>query len=100
MRYARLQLAGGIISIGTTHYPVHIPGNSHGDDKRRRGQEICIHGFMHAALEIAVARQYGSEAKFAVLLGTVDTFRNAFQQRTAIADAGGASVADKVEAEL
>ena len=100
LRYTGLEFAGGIKRVRPAHHTVHVAGNTHGDNERRRSKEICIHGFVYAALKIAVARQHGSDTEFAVLLGIIDSFRNAFQQGTAIADAGGASITDQVEAEL
>ena len=48
---------------------------------------------MHAALEVAVARQDGSHHQVAI----GDAFRHFVRQRAGIADAGGAAVADHVE---
>src|SRR5204862_2516933 len=51
---------------------------------------------MDPALEIAVARQDRADRKVAL----VDRVGNRFRERSRIADAGGAAVADEVEAEL
>jgi hypothetical protein len=46
---ARLELAAGVKRMRTAHHPVHIAGKGHGDNERRRGQEIGIHGLVHTA---------------------------------------------------
>ena len=50
---------------------------------------------MHAALEIAVAGQHGDGDQLVVL----DGFGDGVVERAGIADAGGAAVADRIEAE-
>ena len=75
---------------------LHRAGERIGDDQRRRGEVVGAHVGIDAALEIAVARQHRRGDQ--IVLG--DRRRNLRRQRAGIADAGGAAVADEVEAEL
>ena len=75
---------------------VHRPGQGIGHDQRRRCQVIGFDQGMNAPLEVAVARndRRGDEVPAA------DGFRHLARQRAAVADAGGAAVADHVEAQF
>ena len=71
-------------------------GERIGDDERRRSEEVRAHVGVHAAFEIAVAREHraGDEV---VLVDGLGDFR---RQRAGIADAGGAAEAHQVVADL
>ncbi len=71
-------------------------GERVGDNQRRRGQIVRLHIGADAAFEIAVAGKH-RRGNDAVL---VDGFGDLFIERTGIADAGRAAIADEVEAEL
>ena len=66
-----------------------------GDDQRRRGEVVRAHVGVHPALEVAVARQHRGRDQVALL----HRLRDLLGQRPGVADAGGAAVADQVEAE-
>ena len=74
----------------------HPPGERIGDDERRRGEIVGAHLRLDAAFEIAVARQHRGDDEVPV----ADHLRHLVGQRSAVADAGRAAVADKVEPEL
>ena len=72
----------------------HRAGESVGDDQRRRGQVVGLDVGVHPAFEVAVARQHRGADEAVV----VDSLGDAVRQRARVADAGGAAVADQVEA--
>src|SRR5690606_13146824 len=71
-------------------------GEGVGYDQRRRGQVIRLHVWRHATFEVAVAGEHGGRDQALV----VDDLGDRAGQRTRIADAGGASEADEIEADL
>ena len=75
---------------------VNPAGQRVGHDERRRGEVIRPHQRMHAAFKVPVAGEHrrGHKLVFSDRLG------HFFRQRPAVADAGGASVADQVEVNL
>ncbi len=73
-----------------------VAGERVGDDQRRGHQIIGAHVDVDAALEVAIAAEH-ADGDEAVL---VDGFGNVGGQRAGVADAGGAAVADDVEAQL
>ena len=75
---------------------VHPARQGKGDHERRRHEEVGLDALVNARFEIAIARKDrgGDEIVFA------NRFVNGCRERTGIADAGGATVADEVEAEL
>ena len=73
----------------------HRAGERVGDDEGRRGEVVRPHVRVHAALEVAVAREHRDGHEVVV----VDRLRDVSGQRPGIADAGGAAEADEVEAE-
>ena len=77
---------------------VHIDatGEGVGDDEGRGAQIIRLGLRMDAALEIAIAAQHGGDDEVAVL----DRLFHARIQRTAVANAGGASVCNREESKL
>ena len=75
---------------------VHGAGERVGDDQRRGGQVVHLHVGGDAALEVAVAREHRGHREVVV----VDGLRDGVRQRTGVADAGGAAVADQEEAQL
>src|SRR5699024_1688817 len=70
-------------------------GQGVGDDQGRAGQEVHAHVAVYAAFEVAVAGQYRRHVQAVA----VDGFADRLRQRTRVADAGGAAVADQVETE-
>ncbi len=86
---ARAQRFGGQVDVGGA-------GDRVGDHERRRGQVVHLHFGVHAALEVAVARQHRSHHQ----VPGGDAGADFHRQRAGIADAGGAAVADHVEAQL
>jgi hypothetical protein len=74
---------------------VHVAGDRIGDDERRRGEIVRAHVRVHPALEVAVAREHRGRDE----IGLLHRLRDVLGQRPGIADAGGAAVADEVEAE-
>ena len=74
---------------------VERAGQRIGDHQRRRGEIVGPHVRVHAAFEIAVARQHRGGDQIVL----VDRLGNRLRQRAGIADAGGAAIADEVEAE-
>jgi hypothetical protein len=75
---------------------VDAAGDGVGDDQRRGHQVVGADIDVDAALEVAVAAEDG-DGDQAVL---VDGFGDVGGQRAGVADAGGAAVADDVEAQL
>ena len=75
---------------------VHRAGEGVGDDQRRGRQVVHLDVGVDPALEVAVARQHRGTARSCV----VDRGDDRLGQRAGVADAGGAAVADEVEAEL
>ena len=67
-----------------------------GDHQWRRGEEIGLDQWVDASFEVAVARK--DRCSYQVIAG--DSFRHFAGQRTRVADAGRASVADHVESKL
>src|SRR5690606_29948957 len=70
-------------------------GDGVGHHQRRRGEVVHLHFRVHAALEVAVARQHRGDCE--VVLG--NALGHGLGQRAGVADARGAAVADHVEAE-
>ena len=75
---------------------VHRARERVGDDERRRREVVHLHVGVDPALEVAVARQHRDHREVVVLDGLADLG----DERAGVADAGGAAVADEVEAEL
>ena len=75
---------------------VHRAGQRVGDDERRRREVVHLHVGVDPALEVAVARQHRDHREVVVL----DGLAHLGDERAGVADAGGAAVADEVEAEL
>ena len=75
---------------------LHRAGERIGDDQRRRGEIVGPHVRIDAALEIAVAGEHRGGDQIVLAMRRRDLRR----ERAGIADAGGAAVADEVEAEL
>ncbi len=73
----------------------HGSGQRVGDHQRRRRQIVGARLRVDAALEVAVAGQHRRHRQAALVDGLADGLR----QRPGVADAGGAAVAHKVEAE-
>ena len=74
---------------------IHASGKRVGDDQRRRGEIIRAAERIDAAFEIAIAAEHRDGDEIIVL----DGFADRFGERAAVADAGGAAVADEIEAE-
>ena len=72
-----------------------VAGEREGDHQRRRHDEAEVEVGMHAAGEVAVARQHRDRMARAVRRAP----RGSARQRAGVADAGRAAVADDVEAE-
>ena len=77
------------------HVAADIAHQRISDDQRRRGEVVGAAVGRHAAFEIAVARQHRRHDE--VMLG--DRRRQRRGERARIADAGGAAIADEVEAD-
>ena len=90
----RLAVGAGAERLGGD-VDLHRAGERVGDDERRRGEVVRPHVRVHAALEVAVAREHRGGDEVVV----VDRLRDRLRQRAGIADAGGAAEADEVEAE-
>src|SRR5690606_32579721 len=75
---------------------VHGAGQRVRHHQRRGGEVVHLHVGLDAALEVAVAGQHRDHGQVVV----VDGLRDLLRQRAGVADAGGAAVADQVEAEL
>ena len=75
---------------------VHGARERVGDDQRRRREVVHLDVGVDAALEVAVAREHRHDGEVVVVDGGADLLR----QRPGVADAGGAAVADEVEAQL
>ena len=75
---------------------VHGAGDGVGHHQRRGGEVVHLHLGVDSAFEVAVARQHRRHRQ--VVLGDAPGHR--FGQRSGVADAGGAAVADDVEAQL
>ena len=75
---------------------VHRAGQRVGDDQRRRREVVHLHVGVDPALEVAVAGQHRDDREVVVVDGLADLG----DERAGVADAGGAAVADEVEAEL
>ena len=71
-------------------------GEGKGHHERRRHEEVGLDVLMDARLEVAIAGKDGGGDEIEL----VDRFFNPRVERTGVADAGGATVADDVEAEL
>ena len=74
----------------------HLARQRVGHDERRRRQVVGAHRLLDATFEVAVAAQDRCHHQILRL----DFRRDVVGQRPAVADAGGAAVADQVEAEL
>ena len=66
-----------------------------GDDQRRAGQPVGLHQRIDPALEITIAREHRRGHQITVRHGLGD----GVGQRARVADAGGAAIADRLEAE-
>ena len=90
-------LAGGVFAerIGI-EVVTDAAGERVGDDERRGHEVVGAHVDVDAALEVAIAREH-ADGDEAVL---VDAFGHVGGERAGVADAGGAAVADDVEAQL
>ena len=75
---------------------VDVAGERVGDNERRRGEIVRLHIGVDATLEVAVARQHGRGDDVVL----VDRLGDDFRQRTGVADAGRAAIADQIEADL
>jgi hypothetical protein len=93
-RIDRLAVLAGAERLGGDVLP-HIAEQRVGDHQRRAGEVVGAHVGVHAALEIAVAGEHRDGDQLVVLDGVDD----GVVQRAGIADAGGAAIADGVEAE-
>ena len=71
-------------------------GQRERDNQRRRHQKIRLDVLMHARFEISISRKDRSCNQIVF----VDRLLDIRMQRSGVADAGGATVADKVESEL
>ena len=74
---------------------VHVAGERVGDDERRRGEIVRPAVRVDPPLEVAVAREHRAGDE----VGVADRLGDRLGQRPRVADAGGAAVADEVEAE-
>ncbi len=79
-----------------TQVDVDGAGQRIGDNQRRAGQVVGLHQRIDASLEVAVATEHGRGHQIALR----DGLRDRVRQRSAVADAGRAAVADGVETEL
>ena len=87
----------GVVPSGSVvEVQVHRPGQRVGDDQRRRGEVVHLDVGVDPALEVAVAGQHRDDREVVL----ADRGRDLLGQRAGVADAGGAAVADQVEAEL
>ena len=75
---------------------VHGAGQGVGDHQRRRGEEVHLGLRVDATLEVAVAGEHGAHVE--VVRG--DRVAHLGDQRSRVADAGGAAVPDEIEAQL
>src|SRR5690606_39297359 len=75
---------------------VHRPGQRVGHHQRRGGQVVHLDIGVDAAFEVAVTGQHRGDREVVV----VDRLGDLLRQRTGVANAGGAAVADEVEAQL
>src|SRR5699024_2720366 len=94
------QVDGLAVLAGTQRFGgdvhVHRPGQGIGDHQRWRGQVVHLHVRVDPALEVPVTGQDRGDRQVVVVHGLGDRR----QQRAGVADAGGAAVADQVEAQL
>ena len=90
----RLAIAAGAQRLGR-QIEIQRAGERIGNDERRRGEEVHLHFRMHAAFEVAIAGQHRARDHIACLHGIGDLRL----QRTGVADAGRAAVADRIEAD-
>ena len=74
---------------------IHGAGERIRHHERRRSEEVHLHFRMHAAFEVAIAGEHRGGDDIAGL----DARGNFRLQRAGIADAGGAAVADDIEAD-
>ena len=75
---------------------IHAPGQGKGHDERRRHEKIRLDVLVHPRFEVAVSGQNGGGHEIVVADGLLN-FR---MERAGVSDAGGATVADNIEAEL
>ena len=73
----------------------HLAQQRVGDHQRRRGQVVRAHVGVHAALEVAVAGDHRGADQPVVL----DRIDDRVVQRAGVADAGGAAIAHRFEAD-
>ncbi|MCY1501117.1 hypothetical protein D9M68_351800 [compost metagenome] len=74
----------------------YAAGQGVGHHQGRRCQPVGLHQRVHPALEVAVAGKHRGHGQVGLLDGLLD----GVEQRSRVADAGGATVADQVEAKL
>ena len=84
--FARAEWLGGEIQI-------HAAGEGVGNNERRRREIVGANERVDAAFKIAIAAEDGDGEEIIFLDGGADGVR----QRAAVADAGGAAVADEIE---
>ena len=75
---------------------LHRAGEGVRDDQRRGRQVVHLDVGVDPALEVAVAGEHRGDGQVVV----VDRLGDLLRQRAGVADAGGAAVADEVEADL
>src|SRR5882724_11585737 len=75
---------------------VNPAGEGKGHNQRGRHQKICLDMLMHARFEISVARKNRSRNQVVF----VDRLLDVWMQRSRVADASRATIADKIESEL
>ena len=75
---------------------IDAAGEGVGDDERRTHEEVRLDRAVDAGFEIAVAGEHGGADEVTFLDGALD----GRVERAGVADAGGAAVADGLEAEL
>ncbi len=71
-------------------------GERIGHHQRRRGQPVGLDQRMHPAFEVAVAGEHRSHGE----VGVLDRLLDGVEQRAGVADAGGAAIADQIEAKV
>ncbi|MNJ47101.1 hypothetical protein D3C77_422480 [compost metagenome] len=74
----------------------HAAGQGIGHHQRRRGQPVGFHQRMHPAFKVAVAREHRGHGE----VGAGNGFFDGLVQRSGVADAGGAAVADQIETQF
>ncbi len=90
----RLAIGAGAQRLFGDIHP-HAAGQRIGHHQRRRGQPVGFHQRVHAAFEVAVAGEHRGDGQVVGLDGCFDRLG----QWPGVADAGGAAVADQIEAQ-